>query len=429
MASLQPVYQQVRLLSDEEIDLHDVTTSETKENESCSRKTQCCAKSDKSCCKNDECSTCPQDRSSTATEKKCCRKKHSYGRRLCACVCGFLVFGLLLWVTSSVALVSYLGVKTYRCLHPSYSDTVKFVFDDNEVHEFDIGVVSGVINIRTCPKIEKTTVFVTRKAASSELLETMPIERHLNNGRFALIVQMPSFDFQHCQHATVDLVIPERLADSARYTIRAQTILGKVNVHAPRMTFRNVKIFSKVGLISTSHVKVDGKLEAEAEVGVIRARHVQATGAALRSYVGWVSARNVESDQVDVNVNVGRAKLFNFEAPEVSLTSDVGYLTAVGFNDLKTLDARVQYGKLNFVTEPGFMGDFSLRSPFGFIRVGHDKKVEKPHFVQNRPYHVSGSFGVHDNHNDDVNKVRMRGAYAAFSLYVPKDKDKHKQAP
>jgi len=424
MASLQPVYEKLKLASDVEIDLVEmpslvdtnVVTPSVKEN-----KWECKEWRSKSkCCSDSTDATSP----SKCDKDKCASKKRSFGRRLCACACGFIVFGLVLWVLSGIAVVSYFGAKTYRCLHPRHQAVTEFVFDDDEVKEFDLGVASGQILITTCSKIEKTTLFVMRRASSPDLLDTMPVDKNLANGVFSLNVLMPSFDFHHCQHAALELVIPERLAKTQHYGIKAQAIVGKVTVNAPHHSFSKVSLLSNVGMIKADGVKSESTFEAEARVGLVVARGITAKGASLRSTVGYVKAYMVQVDEAEVFVETGKACLGFFSAKTVTLASEIGLINAFAFSEVKSLDAQVDYGRLNYVTggTDAFKGHFSVESPYGFIDVAYGKSVQAPKLEQNTPAVIAGSFGDQPapvaGVQADVAQLKLKATYAQINLLV-----------
>jgi len=399
MASLQPVYKQLNEAEDE-VELQEIGLVSVEQDVPAS------APSKESC--GDE------------KEKWC--KKRSFARRLCGCVCGFLLFGTLLWLIAGLAVGSYVAVRSYRCLNPRYSHTTEYKFTDDEVKEFDLGVVSGVINVRTCPHIEKMTLFVVNKAARPDLLEVMPTVKRFTEGVFSINVFGPSIDFQNCQHTEMTLVIPDRLAAKHKLSLKAQAIVGKISIEAPQHTFNTLSVYTNVGLIKAEDVKTTGTFEAEARVGFLRVRGVDAQSTSLRTNVGKVCAGNVKSAvETEVFVETGRAFLTHFEAPVVTMTSEIGWISAVDFANIKTVTGRVDFGKLSYVARKDWNGQFTLQSPYGFIDVAHDKNVQSPKFTANTPAIMTGSFGAQDNkaQTEAPQQLNLQASFASVNLYVP----------
>jgi len=319
--------------------------------------------------------------------------------------------------------VSYVGVRTYRCLNPKFSDTVQYTFNDAEVKAFDIGIVSGVINVHTCPVAEKITLRVVNKAASHDLLETMPLSKKLVDGVLSLTVMAPSFDLHNCQHTEVMLVIPERLAKTNQLSLKAQTILGKIVVDAPHHTFAKLSVFANVGLIRAHDVTVLEEAEIETKFGRVVADHVSAKGVSIKSTVGFITAESIKSDDIVVNVETGKAKLASLEGASVKVTSDFGYVCGFNFNT-PNLDARVEYGLLNYWSKGSWEGEFTVASPYGFIDVKHDGHVTGPKLVQNTPAIIQGAFAKDNTHTTAVvakpNHINLQAQFANVNFYVPK---------
>jgi len=405
MASLAPLYQQISEAPAAEIEMIEVSR-EVEKKEEAPKKDDCC----KDWCKSD-----------SESKKWCKGDKRSFGRRLCACCCGFLFFGLMLWMISGIAVASYFGVKAYRCVHPRYQQLTTFTFADDEVKEFDIGVVSGFINVYTCPKAEKITLVAARRAASPDHIDVMPIEKSLTNGIFKLNILAPTFDFQHCQSGSIDLVIPERLAEKLHLSLKAQTIMGKITINAPKYTFDKLSVLSNLGFVNAQSINAKNSVEAEAKVGSLHVRDVTAKAVALRSTVGVVCADRVKADEVEVTVETGRASLGFFTAPTATIQSELGWVSAWGWQVAKTLNARVDYGRLNYAAANNWQGKFHVESPYGYIDASHHKDAHNPVLAQNTPAIVEGKYKIGTSTKDEelTSSLVLKGIYGAVNFFIP----------
>jgi len=399
MATLQPVYQQIKDIPDEEIAMDDLARSpETKEDSK----------------ESNGCDSCP------SSDKKCCKegRPRSLARRLCTCACGFVVFGLFLWVIGGAAFVSYLSIKTYRCVHPRHQVLTTFTFDDKEVKEFDIGVVSGFINVRTCPMADKITMNVYRRASSPELIQTMPVEKSLQDGVFKINVLSPSFDFQHCQSASIDLIIPQKWADKLHLILKAQTILGKITVDAPHHVFDKISLYANLGLVKADHVVTQNALELEARVGCAHAGNTKSKSIALRSSVGGVCAQNIKAEVAEIEVATGRASLSYLDVVKATITSELGWVSVWALGNVESLEARVDYGRLNVSPDRGWGGKFTVDSPYGWLDVTHAKNANAPVLEKNTPAVISGKYALNADAKE-VSVLNMKATYAAINLFLP----------
>jgi len=404
--SLQPVYKALKD-EDTEIELQQIAIPSTESKSNSCVEEKC----------GDHCSKKDSDKSKCC-EEGCKTKKASLGRRICGCICGLLLFGILLWVLAGVAVLSYAGIPTYRCLNPRYSDVTQYTFADAEVNSFDLSVVSGYIDVRTCPVAEKITLRLVNKAANPSLLNTMPVEKKLVNGVLTLSVLAPSFDMHNCQHTEMTLVIPQRLAGKQHLSLKAKTILGKIAIDTPHFTFEKVAAYANLGVIRARDVKTDGTFVAEAGAGRVAADHITAKTAELNSFFGAIDADSITSESTNIQVT-GRARLSNLEGAEVIIKSDMGLVS--GFN-FKTphLDAYVDYGRLTYISAPGWRGEFNVASPYGFLDVTQSHDVKSPTLYQNTPAVIAGSFEETGKKSEKPNKIDLKAKYAAVNFFVPK---------
>jgi len=315
--------------------------------------------------------------------------------------------------------LSYAGIRTYRCLNPRYSEVAQYTFSDAEVKEFDLGLVSGYIDVRTCPVAEKITLRVVNKAANPALLNTMSLEKKLVNGVLSLNVLAPSFDLHNCQHSEMTLVIPQRLAGKQRLSLKAQTIVGKISIDTPQYTFDTVSVFANLGVIRAHDVKTDGSFELEAKIGRVAADHITAKSAELKAIFGSVDADSITSDDTLVLVENGRARLSNLQGASVKISSELGIVSGFNFKT-PNLDAHVDYGRLNYIAAPGWRGEFNVASPYGFIDVAQSRDVKSPTLYQNTPAVIAGSFEEAGKKPEKPNKINLDAQFAAVNFFVPK---------
>jgi len=407
MSGLAPVYTQIKDLGDSEIPMEDISRSPEPKEE---------PKTESSSCKR----WC-QDSQACQNSKRPCL------RRLCGCCCTLLVFVIMVGLISGVAMFSYLGVKTYRCVNPRYSAITTFTFSDDEVKEFDLNVVSGFINVRTCPMAQHISLHVVRKAAQADLIDSMPMDKLLKDGVFKLNVLAPSFDFQHCQSAQVELIIPERLAEKQHLVLKAHTILGKISVNAPKHTFEKVTLLANLGMVKAERLSATQTIQAEARVGSVSAADIhKATGVSLKTKVGSICAHRINADEVDVQVETGRAWLTFFHTKVAKISSELGWISAWAFKELKHLDASVSFGRLNFSPVGGWNGKFSVESPFGWIDASHAKDVKAPVLEKNTPAIIAGSHNVDPKAKaEDVSSLTLKAVYGAVNFFLPAPEAPH----
>jgi len=180
---------------------------------------------------------------------------------------------------------------------------------------------------------------VARRASQADLLETMPLEKSLVDGVFKLSVLQPSFDFQHCQSASVELVIPQKLVDKLHLTLKAQTLLGKITVNAPGHLFDKVSLLANLGVVKAEELRAQNSVDAEARFGLVHVGDVKANSAAVRTTFGAACAQAVHVEEAEFNVETGRATLGFVEAKKAKITSEMGWISACRSRPTRSMPA------------------------------------------------------------------------------------------
>jgi hypothetical protein len=211
------------------------------------------------------------------------------------------------------------------------------------------------------------TLTVRTYAGTEELLNTMVISREaLAAGAGERVVLLaPSFDWAHCQRAVFDLVVPE----GAGLDVKAQAILGRLDVRAAKSAVKNLVLASSIAHVELHDTHLSGALRIDSELGCVRVRgvHAQTVTADLRA--GFLDFRGVTADAaVHTTVRIGRASLTHVSAAtELVHASELAHVQ-LWDAAAPALSARVDYGALSVAVEPAFAGHFIARSPYGFLK-------------------------------------------------------------
>jgi len=353
---LSPVYKSIKegQALDEEIALEDFPS--TKQS---SDKDECCEKkSSKRGC------FCRRNKKS----------KRSLIVRLCRCLSVTVLVGLTLWLITGAAMLTYIGAKTHRCVHPRHSASQAFEWVPATLSTLELGVVSGTLNIRSCPYAKNVSLTVHTYAGTEELLNTMVLQREtIATGGERLVLLAPSFDFTHCQRAVFDVIVPE----GAGLDIKAQGLLARVDVHAAKSAVHNLVVSTSVAHVDIHSSELSGDLRIDSELGIVKHRDVTVQGdirTELRT--GYLSVKNVVAEGTHSSVvRIGVAKLYHVEAKkEFTHASEIAHVSMWGI-DTPSLKSRVDYGVLIASPDKDFAGHFTARSPYGFLKATHGHVV------------------------------------------------------
>jgi hypothetical protein len=397
---LAPVYKTTN--GDEEIALEDFSapsTAPTTTPKSC-----CGDKSEDSCC----------------SDKKDGKKKIPMGRRIARCFFATLLVGLCLWMITGTAMLTYIGAKAHRCLHPRHVAVSEFSWTPASLPTLELGVVTGTLNIRSCPKATNISLTVRAYAGTEDLLNTMVISREaLTTGAGDRVVLLaPSFDWAHCQRAVFDLVVPE----GAGLDIKAQALVGRVDVRASKSAVRNLVISSSVGHVDVHDTQISGVLRVDSELGMVRAREVDAQDVHVEVRTGYLEFRRVTATvAVRTTLRIGRAVMTHVTAAtEFVHSSELAYVS-MWDAAAPTLTARVDYGSLRVAVDSTFNGHFIARSPYGFLRSETSADVkDRYNLIQDTPAITEGTISpAADQTGTAKQTATLDAVYGSVEFFVP----------
>jgi hypothetical protein len=393
--NLVPLYKPT---SDEEIALEDLSAVPAPKETSDEKKTDSCCSKKNSCSKDG--------------------KKRSVCARISRCVAMTMLVGMCLWMITGLAMVTYMGAKVHRCLHPRHVAQEEFTWAPSSLPALELGVVSGSLNVRSCPRAKNVTLTVRTYAGTEDLLNTMVIQRDaVTAGGERIVLLAPSFDWAHCQRAVFDLVVPE----GANLDIKAQGILGRIDVRAAKNAVRNLIVSANVAHVDVHGSELAGLFRVDAEIALVRARDVTATEVCTDIRAGHVELRGVEStSSIRSTVRIGCASFSHVTAAtELVHSSELGW---VKFWDTTTpaITARVDYGSLFVAVPNDFAGKFAARSPYGFLKLNHGTTVApRVTLAQETPAIIEGSVQAESASAVAPKSVSLDALYGSVTLFVP----------
>lgn len=361
------------------------------------------------------------------TAKDAADAKSPLSRRIARCLCVTLLVGMCLWMITGAAMVTYIGAKAHRCMYPRHHSTRQFTWTPASLPSLELGVVTGSLNIRSCSKAKNVTLTVRTYAGTQALLNTMVLTREAVDKGERIVLLAPSFDWAHCQHATFDLVVPE----GAGLDIKAQAIVGRVNVKASKSAVRNLVLTSSAAYVDLRDSHLSGALRLDSELGCVRARNVRVRGdlhAELR--FGFLNFRHVSAaEAVRTTLRIGRASLTHVRAAtELTHTSEIGYVN-MWDSAAPSLIARVDYGALYVAVASNFAGNFVARSPYGFLSAKTAAEVASRYQVaQETLALIEGTVSAHPITSSDfasmtashtAHRVELDAVYGRVDLFVP----------
>jgi len=282
----------------------------------------------------------------------------------------------------------------------------------------DLGVVAGKVTVRSCPVAKNITVHTRTYAATNELLNTMQVEEiHGAMGEFRLSVLAPSFDWHHCQHSFIEVVVPE----GAKLDVNVHGVLADVEIEASENALRHVTVATKVARIRAHNIETEGDVALTTDVGYVAVQNVATTGTIkTRQIVGYLRAKEVSAGALDSELTYGCTCAGNLN------TSSVGFLSTVAWVNMWNVEARVlnayvEYGKLSVSPQRDFAGSFSTVSPYGFLDASSAHAVTFNYSMNNEAAIAGFVDGV------DARKFNMASIYGAVKFFVmePSHEKKH----
>jgi hypothetical protein len=242
------------------------------------------------------------------------------------------------------------------------------------------------------------------------------------NGLHRTSISAPSFDFSHCQHSSIEVVVPH----GAKLDIKAHALLGYIDIEADNESLNNVVLSGRVASVKVHDSKIAGSLSVDTELGYINLKETSVVaGVTTHVRVGGMSVKSVEAATLDSQINIGQACIGNVKTGRFALLSEFGYVNAWNL-DATNVTAHVEYGKLSVVTVPEFKGHFAAVSPFGYLHVDQGKETVQPVFEKNDEATVKGTIGlpatsgvVLAEKTEEFRDFSLTSVYGAVNFFIP----------
>jgi len=375
-------------------------------------------------------------------EKKCesatkcqseCKRRSCFAKRggeeltkrqkVCRCICGTFAILFTLWLVGGTIGITYIAVKAHRCIHPSHMAARVDTLDPATTKRLDLAVVAGKVTVRSCPFAKNITVHSRMYAASEELLNTMVfnIVNSKSTGVFKAAVLAPSFDWHHCQHSFIEVVVPE----GAQIDVNIDGIIADVEIEASENALRHVNVATKVARIRAHDLETTGNVTLSADVGYVGVKNVQTQGTlTTRQRVGYLRAKELTASTLDAEVHFGCSCAGNLNVTKARIVGQVAWLNFWNVES-RNLTAFVDYGKLSVSPQRDFEGNFSVVSPYGFIDASSSHAVTFNYSKNNEAEIVGFVESVQPRHFDLASVYGHVKFFVAEPSHEKRDKHRH----
>jgi hypothetical protein len=351
------------------------------------------------------------------------------GQKCCRCLGVTFATLFTVWAIFSTILVAYVGVKAHMCLHPRHLQVATSAFSPADIKTLELGVVTGKLTVRSCSKAKNISVTVRNYAATEALLATFDVETatDLPNSLFRVVVQQPSFDWRHCQHSWIEVVVPEH----AQVNIDAQVLLGSVEIEGDHEALKNVNVVTKFSRVSLHEINATGTVSVTSTLGYVSAKEIVAAGLITRQGVGALAIYDVATPSINSAIDIGSACVGNIDVPTVVFASELAWANLWNVNS-SNVTAFVEYGKLSVVPLPEYKGHFKATSPYGFLDVSQGSLAGDVDYKTNTEAEVEGTIGVTKAADAatpeeaiQLQDVSLTSVYGAVNFFVPNPHTKH----
>jgi len=263
----------------------------------------------------------------------------------------------------------------------------------SDVRALELGVVAGDVRIRSCPYARNVSLTVRTFAASEALLSTMVLDDKWDTASATrrLVLSAPSFDWMHCQRASMELVVPESLA--VPLDVKAQLLLGRLEAsHVHGAALRHLSLSGSLAHVNVHDVELAGTATLAADVAAARVDELRADRLVLALGVAAVKVQRAElASAMDAQLRIGHARLGHVKAPQsATLSAELAWASLYDMESPQ-LTARVDYGAVNVIAHEDFAGRFEAVSPYGFLAVDAADQVEGVTYAKQTLAEISGS--------------------------------------
>jgi hypothetical protein len=237
-------------------------------------------------------------------------------------------------------------------------------------------------------------------------------------GIFELMVNSPSFDWNHCQLTHIELVLPTNLPPEIKYALTATVQFGKVVVADLSNPLDSLDAYARFGHVKVHDVEVENSLIASARVGAVKMARVAADAVIAEVATGGMHVKHVTANSGVARVETGYAKLNNWAVRTMFAWTEFGYLGMHNFPQNDGVTASVDYGKLSYVPHSDFSGHVTMESPYGFLHFDQASKVDEPLIQEQTPAKVDALF-QYTTMEADMPEHNFNSIYGSIKFFVP----------
>jgi len=301
-------------------------------------------------------------------------------------IVGFIWFIVSLTMTLKV----YNDLK--ECVHPSLFDMKETNFIENNVHRIDFNVISGYVNIGFHDKPHITIRHFDRYRAGHAFdPKTVNSQVSINHGLISIISESTAFDYNSCQHTSVDIIIPRKYSRAISFTGVVKT--GAVFIEGERtVPLGPIDIIVEAGIIKANSLNVIA-ISLSSEIGIIKLEDtLSASGVKLNVNTGSITSKHIVTKTYNANVKYGLSRHKDLVADAVNVDINLGYSTlqdVSSFEKIQNITLKTVYGNsLLLLSNPNV--HFSMSNKKGNFLIDYKENEYKCNVFLNKTVNVLG---------------------------------------
>jgi hypothetical protein len=310
-------------------------------------------------------------------KEKCQRKKRCF--RLCAC------FGILMSVCMVFwsILVITLSVKAYSNFNDCFdSDNFKLnevIYKDKNIQNVHLNVITGIVSV----DFHDQQDFIVR--VYDRTRQNSPVDVNAFNSSIMkvrnmiyIVSEAPAFDFHHCQHSNIEILIPKTYAQKVSFSGFIKT--GSLSFFSENIA--NVGIIDltvEAGFISVEQINAQS-ISLSTELGVIELAETVATQSIkLLVNTGSIRTYDIITKDLQSVVKYGRTLHYDVVSEKIYVETKWGYsriFEASSFTSMQDIKMKTEYGRTALMLNSPNI-NFSLGSRKGDMIVEYENEMWK----------------------------------------------------
>jgi archaellum component FlaF (FlaF/FlaG flagellin family) len=267
--------------------------------------------------------------------------------KICSWFGIFFSISAIFFFIASLTLFFSLYVKVNRCFSSNELKYKELITQNTSIKNIHLNVVSGIVYIEHHESSDIIIRVYEKHRANTDIDHSQSISNiSLVPHGIYVTSESPAFNFETCQHASIQIFIPRHYPQKISITGTVKT--GSVSIISDKfIELGQVEINVEVGFITVDQVNAQS-LYLSTDLGMIEVYDTVARSVKLLAHTGSIRTFDIVTKNLDAITKYGSSTHKNIVSDKILVDTKWGYSKikkAYAFTSAQDITMRTEYGK------------------------------------------------------------------------------------